>query len=129
MSQRLVSVELQLAQQQFIKQCFGERGGGSADVHSAILNTPLETSNEARAAFGDAIDGSSTAVGLEPHTWRVVYDVVHATVYALGPFELPIVTGFSLEEAAEVNLRICVEVWGAYGGMAWDGTDLRDGRP
>ncbi len=41
-------------------------------------------------------------------------------MYALGPFEVPIVLGSSLVELADINLRICIDVWGAYGGLTWE---------
>ena len=41
-------------------------------------------------------------------------------MYALGPFEVPVILRSSLVELADINLRICVDVWGAYGGLTWE---------
>ena len=49
-------------------------------------------------------------------------------MYALGPFEVPVTLGSNLTELADINLKIAVEVWGAYGGMNWAGQDLREPR-
>jgi len=48
-----------------------------------------------------------------------LYQAINAAIYALGPMELTTLTGLELPDAAEVNLRICVGNWGAYGGVAW----------
>lgn len=58
-------------------------------------------------------------VALPEVDWRVVFDAVHAATYALGPLEVPVVLGCSLVELADINLRICIDAWGAYGGVTW----------
>ena len=60
--------------------------------------------------------------------WRIIFDCVHGAMYALGPFEVPVTLGSNLTELADINLKIAVEVWGAYGGMNWAGQDLREPR-
>ena len=51
--------------------------------------------------------------------WRIIFDSVHAAMYALGPFEVPVILGSSLVELADINLAIAVGVWDAYGGLTW----------
>ena len=69
----------------------------------------------------DFIRGSQIADSVEMPVadWRIIFDAVHAAMYALGPLEVSSVLGSTLVELADINLRISVDVWGAYDGPAW----------
>lgn len=94
-----------------------EVGGGSASAYVAICgHEPSEF---------DRVRGSVRSSEVEDFLempaadWRIIFDAVHAAMYALGPLEVSSVLGSSLVELADVNLRISVDVWGAYGGSTW----------
>ena len=113
---RIVSISER--QQGFIAQCGAEVGGGSSDAFLAIAGRDNETIGSALQDLRSSAE-ASTAMLSEP-TWRVLYDAVNAAIYSLGPSELTTITGFTLDEAADVQLQICSGVWGAYGGARWD---------
>lgn len=104
-------------QQRFVTQCCNEAGGGSSKAFLAIAGHDESAIRSALDAF--RANANSSAIALSEPTWRLLYDTVNATVFALGPSELTTVTGYSLEEAANVQLRICAGVWGAYDGPNW----------
>ncbi len=95
-----------------------EVGGGSASAFIAICNQPASEFDRVRDTTRSLPAGGPIA--LSEKEWRVVFDAVQAAMYALGPFEVPVILGSSLVELADINLRICVDVWGAYGGLTWE---------
>ncbi len=112
-------VQLGERQQRFVLQCCNEVGGGSAREYLAIAGHDAATIRAAAEDFRVAMQAA--AVSLPESTWRVLYNSINAAIYALGPAELHTVTGFLLSEAADVQLRLCSNVWGAYGEATWAG--------
>ena len=123
---RHISVRLSKDQMNFVRRSFAEVGGGSSGEFLRIANRSKEDLESAGQEFDVAISVSSIKVRMSEASWRTVYEVINATIYALGPFELSTVTGFGLQEAAETNLRICSAVWGAYGGASWLDKEIED---
>ena len=39
--------------------------------------------------------------------------------WLLSFISLHTITGFTLQEACDINLKICIAVWGAYSGRTW----------
>lgn len=112
-------ITVSLTDRQFglIRSCISEAGGGSASVFAAVCGQPASAFDRVRDAT--RVLPAEGPVALSESDWRVVFDAVHAAMYALGPFEVPAVLGSSLVELADINLRICIDVWGAYGGLTW----------
>ncbi len=107
------------AQIEFVLGCFKEAAGGSQRAWRALFGEELENLRAPVEAFRSAQSEGRTHVGLSEDDWRRVYSAVNATIYALGPFELQTITSFDLGQAADTNLRICSDVWGAYGKATW----------
>jgi hypothetical protein len=114
-----ISVSLSAEQAEFIRSLVAEAHGGSAKEYLRILNHSRGELDAAAEEFESALVTSSDHIRISETAWRILYDAINAAIYALGPFELSTITGFSLREAAETNLRICSSVWGAYGGASW----------
>jgi hypothetical protein len=113
----LITVSLTDRQFRLIQSCINEAGGGSAAAFAAICNQPGSSIDRVRDTT--SLLPAEGPFALVEADWHVVFDAVHAAMYALGPFEVPVVLGSSLVELADVNLRICIDVWGAYGGLTW----------
>ncbi len=119
MAEMLKKVGLTTAQIDFVLSCFNEAAGGSHRVWRAIFGEDLEALRVPVETFRSAQAEGRTHVGLSEADWRRVFAAVNATIYALGPFELQTITAFDLRHAADTNLRICADVWGAYGKATW----------
>ncbi len=121
-----ISIKLEPKQRQFLNQVFHEAfDGGSTAVIQGVLGDQLEPATALKATIEHQVgtsqaDTKSAAVALDKEQWRVVYDSINAVMYGLGPFELQTCTGVPLQDALNVNLRICAQVWGAYGKMRWE---------
>jgi hypothetical protein len=46
-------------------------------------------------------------------------DALHITQYSLGPFELSVITGFTLREYASAGLLLFDQLWPIYTGTLW----------
>jgi hypothetical protein len=116
---RYISVTLTEDQIKFAMGALAEMYGGSAQVFLKIINRPEEDLKSARQELESAFLQSNTHINMPESSWRAVYEAINAAIYSLGPFELSTITGYNLAEAAEVNLKICSSVWGAYGAASW----------
>jgi len=114
-----ISVTLSIDQIKFATGALAEMYGGSADAFIKISNRSKSDLESAMQELEAIASGSNPHTRMAESSWRTIYDAINAAIYALGPFELTTITGFSLAEAAEVNLKICSSAWGAYGGASW----------
>jgi hypothetical protein len=119
MAEMLKKVSLAPTEIDFVLSCFNQAAGGSQRVWQSIYGQELETLRVPVEAFRSAKSEGRSHVGLSEGHWRRVIAAVNAAIYTLGPLELETVTAFGLAEAADTNLRICADVWGAYGKASW----------
>ena len=94
-------------------------GGGSTNMLQNILGKNVESARLLESKVEVQVNRKHSSIELTSNEWRVMYESLNAVIYGLGPCELPTITGFTLQEAYDVNLKICVAVWGAYGGRTW----------
>jgi hypothetical protein len=95
-------------------------GGGSTVVIQKILGSAhWEVARYLREPVQSQVDRGLASIELTAEEWRVLYESINAVVYGLGPSELQTCTGYNLPEVCNINLKICVSLWGAYGGRKW----------
>jgi len=103
-----IAIDLTDAELKFVQRCLNEACAGAS---SGEILRICGSSNE---ALRDVVAELADHHNLTEAQWRMVYDMVHATIYGLGQFEL-FLTGFTLPQAINFNLRIASRVWGVYG--------------
>jgi hypothetical protein len=97
-------------------------GGGSTQVIQNILGNYVEAARHLESKVRFQAGASSPSVDLTVDVWRVMYESLNAVIYGLGPSELHTCPGHNLQEACNINLKICAAIWGAKGvGRAWVG--------
>jgi hypothetical protein len=95
-------------------------GGGSTRIIQKILGDYVEAAHNLRLKVRSQAEAGLLSIELTVDEWRVMYESLNAVVYGLGPSELHTCTGYNLQEACNINLKICTAVWGAHGaGRAW----------
>ena len=95
-------------------------GGGSTTVIQSILGKHVANARLLRSKVEAQVKSKdSSFIELTDEEWRVMYESLNAVIYGLGPSELHTITGFTLQEACDVNIQICVAVWDAYDGRTW----------
>jgi hypothetical protein len=95
-------------------------GGGSTVAIQKILGSAhLEIAHYLRATVQLQVDRGLASIELTAEEWRVLYESINAVVYGLDPGELQTCTGYDLPEVCNINLKICVSLWGVYGGRSW----------
>lgn len=90
-------------------------GGGSTEAIQKILGNRVEEARDLEPKVRTQYCRKLPSIELTADEWRVVYELLNAVIYGLGPSELHTCTGQSLQEACHINLKICVAVWGAHG--------------
>ena len=120
----LIEIEFEPSEQRFLDWVFMEVfGGGSTCVIQRILSSSVEAANSLRLKIRLQCELTSSSLCLTVEEWRVMYESVNAVIYGLGPSELHTCTGYSLQEACNINLKICAVLWGACGvGRSWVGS-------
>jgi len=107
-------VNLSTDEHQFIGLCFNELlNGASSREMQNILGAQLGAATELASRLNLPVQGPFPP--LNKADWRLIYDTINATIYALGEFELATLTGFSLPDAVNTNLKITARIWGTYG--------------
>jgi hypothetical protein len=119
MAEMLKMVSFSPAQIDFVLRCFDEAVGRAHRVWGSTFGEDLENLRVPVETFRAAQAEGRSHVALSEIDWRRVFSAVHATIYTLGPLELQTVTSFDLRQAADTNLRICADVWGAFGKATW----------
>jgi hypothetical protein len=116
-----IAIALDNHEQQFLATVFREvfGGGSTATIQKILGSAHLEIARYLRATVQLQVDGGLASIELTAEEWRVVYESINAVVYGLGPGELQTCTGYDLPEVCNINLKICVSLWGAYGGRNW----------
>lgn len=115
-----INITFNEREQHFIRFIFVEVfSGGSTRPIQKILGTHIDAAIDLEAKLSSQSKQGLASISLTAKEWRVVYESINAVIYGLGPHELQTCTGKSLQEACNINLKICVAVWGAYGGMGW----------
>lgn len=94
-------------------------GGGSTTVLQNILGEYVEDARILESKVAAQVKLKHRSIELATDEWRVMYESLNAVIYGLGPSELHTITGFTLAEACDVNLKICSAVWDAYVGRTW----------
>ncbi|WP_390914178.1 hypothetical protein [Pseudosulfitobacter sp. SM2401] len=113
MNAPLYALSLTIEQQRFVRSCFAEiSSGGSTDVIQRAFGHPTLNIQSLKPHFET---DAQLNISLTEIEWRSVYDLIHATIYGLGQFELATLTGFDLQDAVNMNLMIASKIWGAYG--------------
>lgn len=102
-------------------------GGGSTTAIQRILGDSTEAARELEPIVETQSESDSEYLELMKTQWRTMYESLNAVIYGLGPAELNNLTGEdSLAAAADLNLRICSGVWGAYrGDLIWDKVEIK----
>lgn len=98
-------------------------GGGSTRTIQNILGNSVEAARSLESKVRLQTEARLPSINLTVDEWRVMYESLNAVIYGLGPSELHTCTGHNLQEACNINLKICAAVWGAHGvGRAWIGS-------
>lgn len=99
----------------FINRCFAELlYGASAVAMKHVLGDETSQAEELKQLLSSR--SASNFPALSKPSWRVIYNVIHAAIYALGDNELETLTGFELNQAINTNLKITSQLWGTYEG-------------
>jgi antitoxin component HigA of HigAB toxin-antitoxin module len=115
-----IAIALTKREQRFLSWVFMEVfEGGSTGSIQRIIGHHVEAARQLRPKVKLQSKSESLSIELTANEWRVMYESLNAVIYGLGPHELKICTSYYLHEACDINLKICVAVWGAYGGMTW----------
>jgi hypothetical protein len=116
-----IAIALNNPEQRFLATVFREvfGGGSTATIQKILGSAHLEVARYLRATVQLQVDRELASIELTAEEWRVVYESINAVVYGLGPGELQTCTGYDLPEVCNINLKICVSLWGAYGGRNW----------
>ena len=115
-----IEIELSQAEQQFLSSVFLEVfEGGSTSAIQNVLGDQVELARELRPELEKLVARKPKTLSLNKSQWRTVYESLNAVVFGLGEFELDTCTGIGLQQACNTNLKICVAVWGVYGGSQW----------
>ncbi len=115
----IIKIEFDPREMQVIWSALIEYGGGSSYVMGRISSHSTETISPIYEMVKECRTLNVNSLALAEDQWRVIYDSINATIYALGPFELEICTGCGLIDILQTNLTIATHVWGAYGGARW----------
>jgi hypothetical protein len=98
-------------------------GGGSTRIIQNILGSYVEAARSFESKVRLQTEAELPSLNLTGDEWRVMYESLNAVIYGLGSNELHTCTGHSLQEACNINHKICGAVWGAQGvGRAWVGS-------
>jgi hypothetical protein len=124
----MIAIDFNQSEQDFLAFVFVEVfGGGSTQSIQNILGDRVAAARELGQEVRLQSKSGSPAIDLSTDEWRVMYEAINAVIYGLGPSELATCTGYALNQACGINLRICAAVWGADDGMDWSG--IGDGMP
>lgn len=91
-------------ERKFVKRCMGEFNGGSAKSLNCLL---LES-----GISSDSLKGKSP----DELSFIELYHLTNACIYALGEFEFQTVTGYSIIEALNFNLKFAGNFCNIYTG-------------
>lgn len=119
-----IAIAFNQTEQHFLAFVFVEVfGGGSTEIIQNILGNCVKAAHHLEAKVRAQSKADLPSIALTADEWRVMYESLNAVIYGLGPSELHTCTGHNLEEACNINLKICAAVWGARGvGRAWVGS-------
>ncbi len=118
----MITIEFNQSEQDFLAFVFVEVfGGGSTQSIQNILGDRVAAARELGQEVRLQSKSGLPSIDLSADEWRVMYEAINAVIYGLGPSELATCTGYDLDAACSINLRICGAVWGAYGGADWFG--------
>ncbi|MBD2054565.1 hypothetical protein H6F88_00720 [Oculatella sp. FACHB-28] len=119
-----IAIAFDEREQHFLAFVFMEVfGGGSTRIIQNILGPYVETAHNLQPKVRLQAEAELPSIELTADEWRVMYEALNAVIYGLGPSELHTCTGYNLQEACNINLRICAAVWDARGvGRAWVGS-------
>ncbi|MEM7583470.1 MAG: hypothetical protein AAF560_08830 [Acidobacteriota bacterium] len=109
-----ITVGLENWEMRVIRAALREYGGGSAASVRRLSGHDRSTRDSPWGTVDSAVKEGANELTLSEGEWRLVYDSINATIYALGPNELETVTGYNLLEMLQANLTIASSVWGAY---------------
>ena len=120
--QQKIRIDFDARTQRFLAFVFMEVfGGGSTAAIQKILGDFVDVARDLRPIVKAQSESDSEYLELTASQWRVMYESLNAVIYGFGPGELQTCTGTYLHEAANINLKICSAVWGAYlGRYRWD---------
>jgi hypothetical protein len=115
-----ITIALTKQEQRFLSWVFMEVfGGGSTGSIQNIIGHHVEAARQLRPKVKLQSESEASSIELTVNEWRVMYESLNAVIYGLGPTELETLTNHSLNDACDINLKICAAVWGAYSGMTW----------
>ena len=100
------------AEPRFLKACLreAEDGVSTPEIHSQLSDHDVtEEDLEVLAAFLKGMRTHISRRGL-----RTTYVLINACIYGLGAFEFQTLTGFSVADALNLNLRIAKTLYGCY---------------
>lgn len=115
----LITINFDRREMRVILSSMNEYGGGSASSVKRLSGHAHEVISSAISAVDEQRSPDVESITLREDQWRVIYDSINATIYALGPFELETCTGCNPIDMLETNLSIASHVWGAYGKAKW----------
>ena len=94
-------------------------GGGATNAIQSVLGSETEAARLLEPEINRQVKNSDLPITLSSENWRTMYHAINAVIYGLGPAELQTCTGLYLSEIANINLKICGAVWGAYDKAQW----------
>ena len=122
-----ITIEFDAEAQRFLALVFVEVfGGGSTAAIQTILGDSVEAARELEPIVKAQWKSDSGYLELTQSQWRIMYESLNAVIYGLGPTELQTCTGTYLHQAANINLKICSAVWGAFfGRYRWNDVKVK----
>ncbi len=115
------TIEFEQSQQKFLFSIFSEVfDGGSTQAIQNILGDRVAEAKQLRNSVETQVKKDAKSIKLTNERWRVIYESINAVIYGLGPFELQTLTGCDIQDALNINLRICSQVFGVYGKVTWE---------
>jgi hypothetical protein len=98
---------------EFLVACFREMlSGASSKEISKIAESDIERAK----TICRKLPKESALVLLHRDEWHTIFNVINATIYGLGQFELGTLTGFDVKDALNLNLKIAHRLYGVYDG-------------
>lgn len=118
-----ISIAFERRELSVIIAAIAEYGGGSCRAMERISGLSGQLMQDVEQKIEQfreqAKKQTLCTITLAEPEWKMVYDSINAMIYALGPFELELLWGNTPFDVLEANQKICVAVWGAYGGQKW----------